>query len=73
MFTIPIQGIEDAAPDLMFAVQFTKPMDGPSFEGRVRLRYAGNANPSRFVNAAIAYDQIRRVLTIDPGRPSRMR
>jgi hypothetical protein len=68
MFTIPVQGVEEAAADSVFAVQFTKPMDGTSFQGRVRLRYARTPEGERaFPNAAIGYDPVRRVLTVDPG------
>lgn len=68
MFTIPVQAVEEAAADSVFALQFTKPMDGTSFQGRVKLRYARTPDGGRaFPNAAIGYDPVRRVLTIDPG------
>jgi len=68
MFTIPVQGVEEAAADSVFAVQFTKAMDANSFSGRVQLRYArAVAGERAFTNSAIGYDPVRRVLTIDPG------
>jgi len=76
VFSLPLDGERDVAPNSVFMVQFSKDMDEPSFKGRVVLRYAGRPQPGdRELDAVkIDYDGGRRALVIDPAdllRPGR--
>jgi hypothetical protein len=77
VFSLPLDGERDVAPDTVFKVQFSNDMDEASFEGRVGLRYAGRPRPGdRALDAVtVSYDMGRRALQVDPGdllRPGRM-
>jgi Bacterial Ig-like domain len=69
VFSLPLDGERDVAPDGSFAVQFSKDMNAKSFEGHVRFRYADAARPGDHSFAGIrwAYDEGKRVLTVIPG------
>jgi hypothetical protein len=67
-FTFPVEGVEEAAPDAQFVIQFTKSMDPKSFAGRVRLRYADLPDSEKlFSEMRVTYVESRRVMQIDPG------
>jgi hypothetical protein len=76
VFALPLDGDAEVPPDSRFRVQFSKDMDGASFEGRVLLRYVGPTRPGdrSFDALTLSYDEGRRALTVDPGdylRPGR--
>lgn len=75
VFALPLSG-EEVQPDTVFKVQFSDDIDEASFEGRVVLRYAGEAQPGdRPFLVQLSYDLGRRALTVDPGdrlRPGRV-
>jgi hypothetical protein len=67
-FTLPSEGIEEAAPDAIIAIQFTKKMDPRTFANRVQLRYADpSSSTGSFKDLRITYIEARRVMQIDPG------
>jgi hypothetical protein len=77
VFSLPLDGERDIAPDTVFLVQFSNDMDDTSFENRVGLRYAGRPRPGDRALDAIStwYDLGRRALVVDPGdllRPGRV-
>jgi hypothetical protein len=77
VFSLPLDGERDIAPDTIFLVQFSNDMDGASFRNRVGLRYAGRPRPGDRALDAVRtlYDEGRRALAVDPGdmlRPGRM-
>ena len=77
VFSLPLDGERDVAPNTVFKLQFSSDMDESSFEGRVVLRYPGRPRPGdRELDAVrITYDGGRRALEIDPGdllRPGRI-
>jgi hypothetical protein len=65
VFTLPVEG-DAVAPDARFVIQFSKQMDEESFNGRVRLRYAGAEGDGGF-RVTARYDEERRSLVVDPG------
>jgi hypothetical protein len=69
VFSLPLDGSADVAPDSVFKVQFSNDMDENSFQGRVGLRYAGRPRPGdRALDAvSMSYDGGRRALIVDPG------
>ncbi|HSD26318.1 MAG TPA: Ig-like domain-containing protein, partial [Vicinamibacteria bacterium] len=67
VFSLPLDG-EAVTPDTRFVIQFSKQMDETSFTGRVRLRYADQAEGSGF-RVTAGYDDARRSLVVDPGTP----
>ncbi len=77
VFSLPLDGERDVAPDTVFRVQFSSDMDESSFHDRVLLRYAGRVRPGDRPLGAVAidYDGGQRALEIDPGdllRPDRV-
>jgi len=67
-FTLPSEGVEEAAPDAIIAIQFTKKMDPKTFTNRVQLRYAdASSSTASFKDLRITYVDTRRVMQIDPG------
>lgn len=77
VFSLPLDGERDVAPNSVFKVQFSEDMDEKTFKEHVLLRYAGRARPGdRPLDAvSIEYDPGRRALTVDPGdllRPGRV-
>ena len=67
-FTLPLVGDEPVEPGSRFLVQFSSYMDEDSFEGRVRLRYAGPASAAdELAQARWSYDDVRRTLIVEPG------
>jgi len=68
VFTLPLRDEEVAPSDARLLVQFSSYMDEESFEDRVRLRYAGGEELRR---ARWTYDDVRRVLVVDPGEALR--
>jgi Bacterial Ig-like domain len=66
VFTLPLAGEEVSPADARLLVQFSSYMDGESFEDRVLVRYGGGAELRR---ARWTYDDVRRVLVVDPGEP----
>jgi hypothetical protein len=69
VFSLPLDGERNVAPDTVFQVQFSNDMEETSFKGRVGLRYAGRPRPGdRALDAVrISYDIGRRALSVDPG------
>jgi hypothetical protein len=69
VFSLPLDGERDIAPDTIFLVQFSNDMDESSFESRVGLRYAGRPRPGDRALDAVStwYDLGRRALVVDPG------
>jgi hypothetical protein len=68
LFTLPSEGVEDAAADAIFAIQFTKKMDSKTFANRVRLRYTDTPSAAgSFKDIRVSYIETRRVMQIDPG------
>lgn len=77
VFSLPLDGERDVAPDTVFQVQFSHDMDEKSFKDRVLLRYAGRPRPGDNALDAVrmSYDGGLRVLKVDPGdllRPGRV-
>jgi hypothetical protein len=77
VFSLPLDGERELAPNTVFKVQFSKDMEESSFQNRVVLRYAGQPQPGdRELDAVkIDYDGGLRTLRIDPGdllRPGRV-
>jgi Bacterial Ig-like domain len=77
VFSLPLDGERDVAPNSFFKVQFSKDMDETTFKGRVVFRYAGRPRPGdRPLDAVkIDYDEGRKALIVDPGdllRPGRV-
>jgi hypothetical protein len=68
VFTLPLTEDELPAADARLLVQFSSYMDEESFEGRVHVRYAGGGELRR---ARWIYDDVRRVLVVEPGEPLR--
>jgi hypothetical protein len=65
VFSLPLETEDLAAEGGRLLVQFSKHMDPTSFGGRIRLRYAGEAEsfaPTRFT-----YDPSRRTLLVETG------
>jgi hypothetical protein len=69
IFSLPLDGERDIAPDTVFLVQFSNDMDDTTFEHRVGLRYAGRPQPGdRALDAVTTgYDLGRRALVVNPG------
>jgi Big-like domain-containing protein len=69
VFSLPLDGEGDVAPDARFVVQFNNDMDETSFLGHVQLRYAGPPRPGdrNFDGMRLSYDGGLRALTVDPG------
>ena len=69
VFSLPLDGERDVAPDGSFTVQFSRDMDVASFDGRVQFRYAGAPRPGDrgFEGIRYVYDEGRRALTVVPG------
>ncbi len=69
VFSLPLDGERDVAPDGSFTVQFSRDMDVASFDGRVQFRYAGAPRPGDrgFDGIRFVYDDGRRALTVLPG------
>ncbi len=69
VFSLPLDGERDVAPDGTFTVQFSRDMDIASFDGKVLFRYAGPARPGDrgFEGIRFNYDEGRRALTVVPG------
>lgn len=67
-FTLPID-VEPVPLDSQFVIQFTKSMDWRSFDGQIRLRYAGppREDDPTFEYASFEYDDSLRALLVDPG------
>jgi hypothetical protein len=77
VFSLPLDGEREVAPNTAFQVQFSRDMEESSFRDRVVLRYAGRPQPGdRDLDAVkISYDGGLRTLKIDPGdllRPGRV-
>jgi hypothetical protein len=77
VFSLPLDGEREVAPNTVFQVQFSKDMEETSFKDRVLLRYAGRPQPGdRDLDAVkISYDGGLRTLKVDPGdllRPGRV-
>jgi len=77
VFSLPLDGEREVAPDTVFQVQFSKDMEEESFRGRVALRYAGRPQPgdNSLDAMRVAYDGGLRTLKVDPGdllRPGRV-
>jgi hypothetical protein len=68
VFTLPLPEEEVPQADARLLVQFSAYMDEESFDGRVRLRYADGSELRR---ARWTYDDVRRVLVVDPGEALR--
>ena len=72
VFTLPLADEEVAAGDARLLVQFSAYMDEESFEGHVRVRIGAGGAPDRDARRARwTYDDVRRVLVVDPGEPLR--
>jgi hypothetical protein len=76
VFTLPLDGESEIAPDSRFVVQFSKDMDENTFAGHVMLRYTGPVLPGdrAFDALRVTYDRGHRALIVDPGdilRPRR--
>lgn len=66
-FTVPVEGVEEAARDEPLLIQFTKPMDEASFANRVQLRYSGG-DVSMFSHLTATYRADRTfAIIVDPG------
>jgi hypothetical protein len=67
VFTLPLadEDVPDSGARLL--VQFSAYMDEESFEGRVRLRYGGEDDGRELRRVRWSYDDVRRVLILDPG------
>jgi hypothetical protein len=77
VFSLPLDGERDVAPNAVFKVQFSKDMEEGSFKDRVVFRYAGRPQPGDNALDAkrITYDLGLRTLQVDPGdllRPGRV-
>jgi hypothetical protein len=72
VFTLPVGDDEVPAADARLLVQFSTYMDEESFEDRVRLRYVGVGGAGEELRRERwSYDDVRRVLIVDPGEPLR--
>jgi hypothetical protein len=71
VFTLPLADEDLPASGARLLVQFSAYMDEESFEGRVVLRYAGEAAGRDLRRVRWSYDDVRRVLILDPGEPLR--
>jgi hypothetical protein len=72
VFTLPLSDEEVPASEARLLVQFSAYMDEESFEGRVRLRYDDEPGPgSELRQVKWSYDDVRRVLIVDPREPLR--
>ncbi len=72
VFTLPLADEEVTARDARLLVQFSAYMDEESFEDRVRVRCGAGEVPDRDARRARwTYDDVRRVLIVDPGEPLR--
>ncbi len=69
VFSLPLDGEREVAPDGTFTVQFSRDMDVATFDQRVLFRYAGLARPGDrgFEAIRFNYDEGRRALTVVPG------
>jgi hypothetical protein len=77
VFSLPLDGERDVAPDSVFQVQFSRDMDETSFKDHVVFRYAGRPQPGDNPLDAkrVSYDLGRKTLQVDPGdvlRPGRI-
>lgn len=75
VFTLPVEG-EPIPTNGRLTIQFSKDMDERTFDGRVRLRYAGPRLPGDrdFVGLRVTYEGGLKALVVDPGdalRPGR--
>ena len=68
VFSLPLDGEREVAPDTVFQVQFSRDMDETSLKGRVQLRYAGRPQPGDNALDAVrySYDRGLRTLRVDP-------
>jgi hypothetical protein len=72
VFTLPLTDRDPVTPATLFLVQFNNYMDEESFEGRVRMRYAGASGPDgELGRMRWSYDDTTRTLIVDPGGPLR--
>jgi hypothetical protein len=65
VFAMPLEAEELPPADARLLIQFSKYMDPTSFTGRVKLRYAGDAQT--FEPARVTYDASRRTLLVETG------
>jgi len=68
VFSLPLDG--ELVPSTgRFVIQFSNDMKVASFDGHVRVRYAGPVQPGDrpFDGVTLSYDEGRRALTVDPG------
>ena len=77
VFSLPLDGEREVAPNTVFRMQFSKDMEETSFKDRVVLRYVGRAQPGdrELDSVKVSYDGGPRSLQIDPGdllRPGRV-
>jgi hypothetical protein len=71
VFTLPLADEDLPASGARLLVQFSAYMDEESFEGRVLLRYGGEGAGRDLRRVRWSYDDVRRVLILDPGEPLR--
>jgi hypothetical protein len=72
VFTLPLSDEDLPASGGRLLVQFSANMDEESFEGRVGLRYDGEPETGGdFKHLRWSYDDVRRVLIVDPGEALR--
>jgi hypothetical protein len=67
VFTLPLTDEDVPESGARLLVQFSAYMDEESFEGRVRLRYGGEGPGRELRHVRWSYDDVRRVLILDPG------
>lgn len=65
VFSLPLETEELSPTEGRLLIQFSKHMDPTSFSGRIRLRYAGEAET--FAPAGFTYDPSRRTLLVETG------
>jgi hypothetical protein len=71
VFTLPLADEELPVSGARLLVQFSAYMDEESFEGHVQLRYGGEGAGQELERLRWSYDDVRRVLVLDPGEPLR--
>ncbi|HEX9186449.1 MAG TPA: hypothetical protein VGB87_05230, partial [Vicinamibacteria bacterium] len=71
VFTLPLADEDLPVSGARLLVQFSAYMDEESFEGRVQLRYGGEGSGAGLERLRWSYDDVRRVLILDPGEPLR--
>jgi hypothetical protein len=71
VFTLPLADEELPVSGARVLVQFSAYMDEESFEGRVQLWYGGEGVGRELTRLRWTYDDVRRVLVLDPGEPLR--